>query len=83
PAMLEVHEISYAYAGAVAVRDVSLTVAAGEIVALLGANGAGKSTTVRMIAGALRPQHGRIVFDGQDVTRTECHDMVPLGVALC
>ncbi|MBN8942376.1 MAG: ABC transporter ATP-binding protein [Rhizobiales bacterium] len=81
--MLEVHEISYAYAGAVAVRDVSLTVAAGEIVALLGANGAGKSTTVRMIAGALRPQHGRIVFDGQDVTRTECHDMVPLGVALC
>ncbi|WP_163069607.1 ATP-binding cassette domain-containing protein, partial [Acinetobacter baumannii] len=43
--MLEVHEISYAYAGAVAVRDVSLTVAAGEIVALLGANGAGKSTT--------------------------------------
>ncbi|MCC7284331.1 MAG: ABC transporter ATP-binding protein [Acetobacteraceae bacterium] len=81
--MLEVRQLAYAYAGAMAVRDVSLTVGAGEIVALLGANGAGKSTTVRMIAGALRPQHGTIHFDGRDVTRAECHEMVPLGVALC
>jgi branched-chain amino acid transport system ATP-binding protein len=81
--MLEVHELRYSYAGALAVRDVSLTVGTGEIVALLGSNGAGKTTTVRMIAGALQPQRGRIVLDGKDVTRAECHDMVPMGVALC
>ncbi|HEV7336678.1 MULTISPECIES: ABC transporter ATP-binding protein [Bosea] len=81
--MLEVAKLHYAYAGAVAVSDVSLTVAEGEIVALLGANGAGKSTTVRMIAGALQPQGGSIRFEGQDVTRAECHEMVPRGVALC
>ena len=81
--MLEVSGLGYSYAGAIAVRDVTLRVTAGEIVALLGANGAGKSTTVRMIAGALRPQRGRILFDGQDVTTAACHDMVPRGVALC
>ncbi len=81
--MLDVKGLSYAYAGAVAVSDVSLTVGPGEIVALLGANGAGKSTTVRMIAGAMTPQGGTIRFGGRDVTRAECHEMVPLGVALC
>ena len=49
--VLDISGLAYAYDGALAVRDVSLTVQPGEIVALLGANGAGKSTTVRMIAG--------------------------------
>ena len=57
--------LSFAYDGALAVRDVSLAVKPGEIVALLGANGAGKSTTVRMIAGVLRPQKGAISFAGE------------------
>ncbi len=65
--MLDVKGLSYSYAGAVAVSDVSLTVGQGEIVALLGANGAGKSTTVRMIAGAMTPQGGTIHFGGKDV----------------
>ena len=81
--MLDVSGLSYAYAGAVAVSNVSLTVGDGEIVALLGANGAGKSTTVRMIAGALQPQGGSVRFAGKDVTRAECHEKVPLGIALC
>ncbi len=81
--MLEAHGLRYAYAGAVAVSDVSLSVREGEIVSLLGANGAGKSTTVRMIAGALRPQGGTIRFAGQDVTAYACHQKVPLGIVLC
>lgn len=81
--MLDVTGLSYAYAGAVAVSNVSLRVGDGEIVALLGANGAGKSTTVRMIAGALQPQGGKVVFADRDVTRAECHEKVPLGIALC
>jgi len=62
--VLDVAGLAFAYDGALAVRDVSLTVQPGEIVALLGANGAGKSTTVRMIAGVLRPQKGVIQFGG-------------------
>ncbi|MBI4011428.1 MAG: ATP-binding cassette domain-containing protein, partial [Candidatus Rokubacteria bacterium] len=56
--MLEVQNLRYAYRGIRAVSDVSLRVGAGEIVALIGANGAGKSTSVKMIAGALRPDAG-------------------------
>ena len=59
---LEVTSLAFAYDGALAVRDVSISVQPGEIVALLGANGAGKSTTVRMIAGVLSPQKGAIRF---------------------
>ena len=66
---LEVSGLAFAYDGALAVRDVSLAVQPGEIVALLGANGAGKSTTVRMIAGVLNPQKGAIRFDGQEIGR--------------
>ena len=63
-------------------RDVSLTVQPGEIVALLGANGAGKSTTVKMIAGVLRPQRGTIRFDGQGMDGTASHHVVKSGITL-
>ena len=80
--MLEVSGLAFAYGGAAAVRDVSLTVEAGEIVALLGANGAGKSTTVRMIAGVLRPQRGTIRFAGQSMDGTASHHVVKSGITL-
>ena len=66
---LEVTSLAFAYDGALAVRDVSISVQPGEIVALLGANGAGKSTTVRMIAGVLSPQKGAIRFGGETLDR--------------
>ena len=80
--VLEVSGLAFAYDGALAVRDVSLTVQAGEIVALLGANGAGKSTTVRMIAGVLRPQKGAIQFGGEALTGSPSHVVVRRGITL-
>lgn len=65
-----------------AVRDVSLTVDDGEILALVGANGAGKTTFLRSIAGAHRLSAGRIVFDQRDVTATRANRRVALGIAL-
>ena len=80
--MLEVSGLAFAYGGAAAVRDVSLTVQPGEIVALLGANGAGKSTTVKMIAGVLRPQRGTIRFEGQGMDGSASHHVVKSGITL-
>ncbi len=79
---LEVSGLAFAYDGALAVRDVSLAVQPGEIVALLGANGAGKSTTVRMIAGVLTPQEGAIRFGGQALTGVASHHVVRRGITL-
>jgi len=67
-AILELDDITVAYGNLEAVRGLSLTVERGEIVALLGANGAGKSTTLRAISGLIRPRTGRITVDGQDMT---------------
>jgi len=80
--LLEVESLAYAYAGALAVRDVSFAVGEGEVVALVGANGAGKSTSVKCVAGALRPASGRIRFDGADVTGHPVHDVVERGITL-
>ena len=79
---LEVTNLAFAYDGALAVRDVSLAVQPGEIVALLGANGAGKSTTVRMIAGVLHPQKGAIRFGGEALTGVASHQVVRRGITL-
>jgi branched-chain amino acid transport system ATP-binding protein len=81
-ASLEVHNLRYAYRGIRAVTDVTLRVGGGEIVALVGANGAGKSTSVKMIAGALRPAGGRVSWDGADVTGLPAHAVVKRGVTL-
>jgi branched-chain amino acid transport system ATP-binding protein len=80
--LLAVSHLAYAYSGAAAVRDVSLAVGAAEIVALLGANGAGKSTTVKMIAGVLRPQRGTIAFDGRSLEGRPSHVAVRSGITL-
>jgi branched-chain amino acid transport system ATP-binding protein len=79
---LEVSGLAFAYDGALAVRDVSIAVKPGEIVALLGANGAGKSTTVRMIAGVLSPQKGAIRFGGETLTGVPSHHVVRRGITL-
>jgi branched-chain amino acid transport system ATP-binding protein len=80
--LLEVHGVDLAYGEVPACRDISLEVGEGEIVALIGANGAGKSTTLRGVAGAMLPRRGRIVFAGQDVTRMPAHRRTLAGIAL-
>ncbi len=65
--MLELQHLFKSYRGIPAVQDVSFKVAPGEIVGLLGPNGAGKSTTVKMIIGMLRPNEGRVLFEGRNV----------------
>ena len=80
--LLKVTGLACAYAGTIAVRDVSLTVAAGEIVVLLGANGAGKSTTAKSIAGVHPPLRGSILFDGHQIASAPSHVVVRRGVTL-
>jgi ABC-2 type transport system ATP-binding protein len=65
--MLELRNLFKSYRGIPAVENVSFSVAPGEIVGLLGPNGAGKSTTVKMIIGMLRPNDGRVLFEGRDI----------------
>ena len=73
--MLELRDIDVFYGEVQALRGVSLSVEAGQIVTLIGANGAGKSTTLRTISGLLRPTRGTIRFDGQELNGTEPHDI--------
>jgi branched-chain amino acid transport system ATP-binding protein len=80
--LLVAESLELAYAEAAVCRGISLTVERGEIVALIGANGAGKSTILRAIAGQLSPRTGSIRFDGADVTRLASHDRARAGIAL-
>src|SRR5216110_2363556 len=80
--LLEVHGIELAYGEVPACRDLSFEVGEGEIVALIGANGAGKSTTLRGVAGAMLPRKGSILFDGAEVTRMPAHQRTLAGIAL-
>ena len=79
-ALLEVRDLDFAYGDVQVLRGVSLTVNAGEIVTLVGSNGAGKSTTLRNVSRLLRPRAGSIVFDGHDLTKLSSHEVVELGV---
>ena len=81
-ALLQVEGIELAYGDVAACRDISFNVGQGEIVTLIGANGAGKSTTLRGVAGAMAPRRGRILFRGQDITRMRPHERVMAGIAL-
>jgi ABC-2 type transport system ATP-binding protein len=65
--MLAIERLSRSYRGIPAISDVSFTVNSGEIVGFLGPNGAGKSTTVKIITGLLRPNDGRVLFEGRDI----------------
>ncbi|CAB3722777.1 High-affinity branched-chain amino acid transport ATP-binding protein LivF [Achromobacter deleyi] len=80
--MLKVENLSVAYGGVQAVRGVSLEVRPGEIAALLGANGAGKSSTLLAIIGSVKPKEGRVVFEGRDITGTPPDQLVKQGIAM-
>jgi branched-chain amino acid transport system ATP-binding protein len=80
--MLKVENLSVAYGGVQAVRGISLEVRPGEIAALLGANGAGKSSTLAAVVGMVRPAGGRVVFEGQDITGTPPEKLVKRGIAM-
>jgi len=75
-----VEEVHTYYGNIHALQGISLRVGRGEIVCLIGANGAGKSTALRTISGLLRARTGRIVFDGRDVAGVEAHELVAAGL---
>ncbi len=79
--ILELVDLHVYYGSIHALKGVSLTVGAGEIVTLIGANGAGKSTTLRAINGLNRPREGTIRFDGTDITTASPHAIVKGGIA--
>jgi len=80
--MLTLEDVNVYYGGIHALRDVSLRVEAGEVVTLIGANGAGKSTTLRAITGLLTPRSGRIRFEGTDITGLPAHQLVARGISM-
>jgi branched-chain amino acid transport system ATP-binding protein len=80
--VLEVADIHAHYGAIEALRGISLYVKDGEVVTLIGANGAGKSTTLRSISGLTPASGGSITFDGEDITRLPAHDIVGRGIAL-
>ncbi len=80
--MFEIKGLSVNYGGIEAVRDISLSVPKGSIVTLIGANGAGKSTTLRTIAGLVKPRAGRIEFEGEDITGKDPAYIVGKGITL-
>ena len=79
--ILEVSDVHTYYGSIQALKGISLEVREGEIVTLLGSNGAGKSTTLRSINGLNRPRRGTIRFDGRDITRVPAHEIVKRGIA--
>jgi branched-chain amino acid transport system ATP-binding protein len=80
-ALLELRDVHTYYGNIHALKGLSLTVEDGEIVTLIGANGAGKSTTLKTISGLLRPRHGEIWFDGARIDGTSAHGIVGLGIS--
>ena len=78
--LLALEDVTAAYGRLPVLHDVSLQIRPGEIVSLIGANGAGKSTTMMTICGRPRASHGRVVFDGQDITQRPTHEIARLGI---
>ncbi|OHV27004.1 ABC transporter ATP-binding protein [Rhizobium sp. RMa-01] len=80
--LLEVDRIEVGYGDAIALWDLSISVRSGEIVSVVGPNGAGKSTLVNAIAGILRPHKGKIVIEGNDVSKVPSHRVCDYGIAV-
>jgi branched-chain amino acid transport system ATP-binding protein len=81
--VLELREVEVAYGNIRALKGISLQVAEGELVTLIGANGAGKSTTLKTISGLLRPKSGTVYYQGQPLDRLPPHKIVALGISHC
>jgi len=81
--VLSVEGLECRYGKVAAVRELSLEVRRGELVSLIGANGAGKTTTLKAISGVLPPSAGRILFEGEDITRASARRVLRLGLAHC
>jgi len=79
--MLKVDNINVYYGGIHALKGISLEVNEGQIVTLIGANGAGKSTTLRTISGLLKPKTGQILFEGKSITGIAAHNIVSIGIS--
>ncbi|MBD5445417.1 MAG: ABC transporter ATP-binding protein [Lachnospiraceae bacterium] len=80
--MLEINELNVSYGGIKAVKDISFYVEAGEIVTLIGANGAGKSSTLRSIVGLVKPESGKIVFNEKEISSIPTDQIVAQGITL-
>ncbi len=80
--MLKIKDLVVSYGGIEAVKSISFDVPQGEIVTLIGANGAGKSTTLRTISGLVKPQSGSITFDGEELIGKSTEDIVKRGITL-
>ena len=80
-AMLEVKDLQVSYGMIQAIKGVSFEVNQGEVIALIGANGAGKTTILHTVTGLLAPKAGSIIFEGQDITKVPAHKIVSMGMA--
>jgi len=80
-ALLEINELEVCYGLIKALKGISLTVNQGEVIALIGANGAGKTTSLHTITGLLPATKGSIIFDGVDITKVPAHKIVSMGMA--
>ncbi len=79
--MLELKELAVNYGSITALHDVSLKVGKGDIVTLIGANGAGKSTTLRTVSGLLKTRHGSILYEGEEISHLPAHRIVERGIS--
>jgi branched-chain amino acid transport system ATP-binding protein len=80
---LEVKDLQVSYGAIAALKGISFSVDQGEIVTLIGANGAGKSTTLKTISGLLRPRAGSVSFNGVDISQAPPHKIVAMGISHC
>ena len=80
-AMLEIKDLEVYYGVIQAIKGISFEVNEGEIISLIGANGAGKTTILHTVTGLLSPKKGSIIFEGKDITKTPAHKIVSLGLA--
>jgi len=80
-AMLEIHNLEVFYGVIQAIKGISFEVNEGEVIALIGANGAGKTTILHTITGLLSPKKGSIIFNGVDITKIKSHKIVTMGMA--